>query len=148
MTADGAARRRDVVAGFGAAAVGGADAPTMARLTDLWVPPKGGVGVAEDVHALHGVVPGDHLLSALGPRPVNADDHQVWQGGARAIEAYRRQWGLTKSADALGVAPGCGLSTLPALRLADHLRTARTVDAARQRLGWRQPRALELDRGR
>ena len=148
-TADGAARRRDVVEGFGTAAVDGAGAPTLERLTDLWVPPTRHVGVAEEAHAPRDVVPGDHLMAALGPRPVNARDHRVWREGAQAIETYRRVWGVTRSAAPLGVeGPGCALSSLPAARLADHLRTARTVEEARLRLGWREPRALGLDRGR
>jgi conjugative relaxase-like TrwC/TraI family protein len=145
-TADGAARRRDVVAGLGMAAVTGADASTLERLTDLWIPPNRDVGVAEEVHALRGVVPGDHLIAALGPRPVDATEHAVWQRGARAIEAYRGQWGVRRSAEPLGVAPDCQLSSLPPARLADHLRTARAVDEARQRLGWREPRAMERHR--
>jgi conjugative relaxase-like TrwC/TraI family protein len=147
-TADGAARRRDVVAGFGAAAVPGATAPSLERLTDLWLPPNREVGVAESTHAPRGLVPGDHLIAALGPRPVDVRGHQVWQGGAQAIEAYRRRWGVTRSTPALGVGPDGDLSAFPATRLADHVRTARTVEVARQQLGWRPPRALELDRGR
>jgi len=149
QTADGAVRRRDLIEGFGTAAVDGARAPTLERLADLWVPPTGHVGVAEEAHAPRAVVPGDHLIAALGPRPVNARDHRVWREGAQAIEAYRRVWGVTKSAAPLGVdGPGCALSSLPAARLAHHLRTVRTVEEARLRLGWREPRALELDRGR
>jgi conjugative relaxase-like TrwC/TraI family protein len=148
QTADGAVRRRDLVAGFAAAAVPGAPAPTLERLTDLWLPPSREVGVAEAAHAPRGLEPGDHLIAALGPRPVDVKGHQVWQGGARAIETYRRQWGVTRSADALGAGPDCPLSAFPAARLADHLRTERTVEVARQQLGWRPPRALEMDRGR
>ena len=43
-TADGAARRRDVVEAFGVAALGGATAPALERLTDLWVPTRREVG--------------------------------------------------------------------------------------------------------
>jgi hypothetical protein len=146
--ADGAVRRRDVVAGFGAAAVSGATAPTVERLTDLWLPPSREVGVAEAVHAPRGLVPGDHLIAALGPRPVDVPGHRVWQGGAQSIEAYRRRWGVIRNAPALGVGPDGDLSSFPATRLADHVRTARTVEVARQQLGWRQSRGLELDRGR
>ena len=96
QTADGAVRRRDVIEGFGTAAVDGARAPTLERLADLWVPPTGHVGVAEEAHAPRAVVPGDHLIAALGPRPVNAGDHRVWREGAEAIEAYRQVWGVTK----------------------------------------------------
>jgi conjugative relaxase-like TrwC/TraI family protein len=147
-TADGAARRRDVVTGLGVAAVPGATAPTLERLTDLWLPPSREVGVAEPAHAPRGLVPGDHLLAALGPRPVEVNDHRVWQAGAQAIEAYRRQWGVTRSADALGAGPECRLSAFPAARLADHVRTERTVEVTRQQLGWRPPQVLEMDRGR
>jgi conjugative relaxase-like TrwC/TraI family protein len=147
-TADRAVRRRDLVAGFGAAAVEGAPAPTLERLTDLWLSPNPEVGVAEAAHAPRRLVPGDHLIAALGPRPVDVKGHQVWQAGAHAIEAYRRQWGLTRSADALGAGPDCHLSAFSATRLADHARTVRTVALTRERLGWRRPQALELDRGR
>jgi conjugative relaxase-like TrwC/TraI family protein len=148
-TADGAARRRDVVEGFSVAAINGAPASNVERLTDLWVPPDQQVGVSERVHALRGVVPGSHLTAALGPRPVNADDHAVWQGGAQAIEQYRRQWGISGGGDALGVDRlVSGVASLPAARLVDHLRTSRVLEATRHRLGRREPREMELDRGR
>jgi hypothetical protein len=147
-TADGAARRRDLVTGLGAAAMPGAMAPTLERLTDLWLPPSREVGVAEAAHAPRGLVPGDHLIAALGPRPVDVDDHRAWRAGAQAIETYRLRWGVTRSAVALGAGPEGRLSAFPAARLADHLRTERTVEVIRQQLGWRPPRALEMDRGR
>jgi hypothetical protein len=145
---DGAVRRRDVVVGLGAAAVPGAHAPTLEQLTDLWVAPSREVGVAEVAHAPRRLVPGDHLIAALGPRPVDVRGHTVWREGARAIEAYRQQWGVTRSTDALGVGPGSEVATFPATRLADHVRTVRTIETARQLLGRREPRTMELDRGR
>jgi conjugative relaxase-like TrwC/TraI family protein len=152
LAPDGAARRRDIVAAFGTAAVGGADARTVERLSDLWTPmssERAQVGVAEDIHQLRRVVPGPHLFEALGPRPVHPGDHEVWRDAAGAIEAYRRHWGVTKGIDALGVdALPSGISTLPTARLVEHLRTARQIDVARQRLGWHPVRAREIDRGR
>ncbi len=149
QSTDGAARRRDVVEALGVAAVGGTRAPALERLTDLWVPATGDVGVAEPTHQLRRVVPGDHLLAELGPRPLDPGDHEVWRSGAVAIEAYRRRWGVTRSTDALGDdARRLGPASLPAARLADHVRTERQVAEARQRLGWRAPQVMEMDRGR
>lgn len=148
-TSDGAVRRRDVIAGLGVAAVGGATAPALERMTDLWIPPSRHVGVAEEVHAPRKVVPSRHLIAALGPRPVDPKHHEVWRDGARAIEDYRQRWGLRGSEEPLGVAAGGqSLSSLPAPRLADHVRTTRTIEIARQRLGRTEPRAMEIDRGR
>jgi conjugative relaxase-like TrwC/TraI family protein len=152
LAPDGAARRRDVVAAFGTAAVGGADAVSVERLTDLWTPvhPDGArIGVSEDVHPLRSVVPGPHLLDALGPRPVNPSAHEVWCDAAHAIDDYRRRWGVTKSTDALGLdALTSGIASLPTERLVEHLRTTRHVEVACQRLGWRAAPAREMDRGR
>jgi conjugative relaxase-like TrwC/TraI family protein len=151
QTPDGAARRRDVVGAFAAAAVGGVDEPSLERLTDLWVDPataRAEVGVAEATHTQRAVTPRRHQLRALGPRPVDPRDHETWQGAARAIDAYREKWGLTKSTEPLGLgAHTPALSTLPSERLVDHLRTARRIDEARQRLGRREPPSLAMDRG-
>jgi conjugative relaxase-like TrwC/TraI family protein len=152
LAPDGAARRRDVVAAFGAAAVGGVDAPSVDRLTELWTPrlsDRAQIGVAEDVRSLRSVVPGGHLLRALGPRPVNGDAHEVWRAAARAIDDYRHRWGIREGNDALGVdlLPS-GISSLPTNRLVEHLRTSRRLEEARQRLGWPAARAHEMDRGR
>jgi hypothetical protein len=152
LAPDGAARRRDVVAAFGAAAVGGADVHNVERLTDLWVTPitdRAQIGVAEDVRSLRSVVPGGHLLRALGPRPVNTEEHEVWRAAARDIDDYRRRWDVREGNDALGVdlLPS-GISSLPTNRLVEHLRTSRRLEEARQRLGWPASRAHEMDRGR
>jgi conjugative relaxase-like TrwC/TraI family protein len=152
LAPDGAARRRDVVAAFGTAAVNGAPADGVERLTDLWVTPSGArteVGVAEDVHPLRTIVPGPHLLQALGPRPVDPSGHAIWREAARSIEDYRCHWGVTKSAEPLGLPEAsASLSALPVDRLVEHLRTSRHIETARQRLGQRPAAALELDRGR
>jgi conjugative relaxase-like TrwC/TraI family protein len=152
LAPDGAARRRDVVTAFSTAAVAGVDAGSVDRLTDLWTPPTSGradIGVAEETRPLRSVVPAGHLFDALGPRPINPASHQVWREAARAIEDYRTRWSVPRGQGVLGDAGlRAGISSLPAERLVEHLRTSRQIEAARQRLGWRHPRALELDRGR
>jgi hypothetical protein len=88
-------------------------------------------------------------LAALGPRPVDPERHEVWRAASHAIEAYRARWGLAKKGDALGLEGlTSGISALPTQRLVDHLRVARDVEAACQRLGWRAVRTYEMDRGR
>jgi hypothetical protein len=149
---DGAARRRDVVAAFATAAVDGAEEHHLEQLAQLWTPAlsdRAQVGVAEDARTLRSVVPGGHLLATLGPRPLNPVDHEVWREGARAIEGYRGRWGVAGTGDALGAdALPSGISSLPTDRLIDHLQTARHVEVACQRLGWRAARAYGMDRGR
>ena len=152
LTPDGAARRRDVAAAFGAAALAGAPAQSVERLTDLWTPKlsaRAQIGVAEDVHTLRSVVPGPHLLEALGPRPVDPADHAVWRDAATVIDEYRARWGVPRGSDALGTDDrASGISSLPTARLIDHLETTRHIEVARQRLGWRAPRQQEMERGR
>jgi conjugative relaxase-like TrwC/TraI family protein len=152
LAPDGAARRRDVVAAFGAAAVDGADERGLEQLTQLWTPPlseRAQVGVAEDSRTLRSVVPGGHLLATLGPRPLDPADHGVWRTAARAIDDYRAHWGVKDGRDALGGdALPSGIASLPTARLIEHLQTARHIEAARQRLGWRPARTHEMDRGR
>lgn len=152
LSPDRAARRRDVVAAFGAAAVGGARTEHLQALADMWVPtakPQPQVGVAEATHSLRTVSPGSHLLQALGPRPIDPAAHAVWRSAAGAIEGYRSRWGVARGDDGAGfVATPPGVSKLPAKQLADQLRTAREIEVARQRLGWRPPQMLDMDRGR
>ncbi len=144
-TAHGGAHRRDVVAAFGTAAHDGASVSSLDRLVSHWVP-SGPVGVAEPLQQRRTVVPANHHLRALGPRPVDPDDHAVWLGAARALDAYRDKWGLARAAAPLGEAPN--LAALPVQRLADHIRTEREVTAARTRLGWHEPAAVERGLGR
>jgi conjugative relaxase-like TrwC/TraI family protein len=152
LAPDGAARRRDVIAAFGTAAVDGADEQGLEQLTDLWTPAvsdRAQLGVAEDSRTLRSVVPGGHLLATLGPRPCNPVDHEVWRDAGRAIDDYRGRWGVTKATDALGSdALPSGISSLPTERLIDHLQTSRHIEVACQRLGWRPARTHEMDRGR
>jgi hypothetical protein len=149
---DGAARRRDVVAAFATAAVDGAEEHGLEQLAQLWTPTlseRAQVGVAEDRRTLRSVIPGGHLLVTLGPRPLNPVEHEVWREAARAIDDYRGRWGVADGADALGGdALPSGISSLPTDRLIDHLQTARHIEVACQRLGWRAARTHELDRGR
>jgi conjugative relaxase-like TrwC/TraI family protein len=151
-TPDGAARRRDVVAAFSAAAVDGIEAASVERLTDLWTPSpseRADIGVAEEIRTLRSVVPGGHLFNALGPRPIDPVDHAVWREAARAIDAYRGRWQVGPGVDVLGTdSLRSGIASLPTDRLVEHLRTARQIEGARQRLGWHPPHTLELDRGR
>jgi len=145
LPAHGGAHRRDVVAAFGAAARDGATASAVDRLVAQWVP-SGPVGVAEPLLQRRAVVPANHHLRALGPRPVDPDDHAVWLGAARALDAYRDRWGLARGKAPLGEPPN--LANLPAHHLADHIRTEREVATARSRLGWREPAPPDRGRGR
>ncbi len=148
LTAHGGARRRDVVGAFGAAARDGIPAPGIERLVAHWVPP-GPVGVAEPLQQRRTVVPANRHLRALGPRPVDPDDHSVWVGAARALDAYRDRWGHPHTVEPPGVTNSSpGLASLPPNRLADHVRTERQIAAARARLGWREPVTTERGLGR
>ncbi len=147
LTPHGGARRRDVVAAFGAAALDGVSARSLERLVDAWVP-GGPVGMAEPLRSRRSVVPANHLIGALGPRPLHPDEHELWMGAARAIEAYRERWGLGRSPEALGATSTPDLASMPATRLADLVRTARHLDDVRARLGRRGPVAVERGLGR
>ena len=147
----GGAHRRDVVQAFAAAAPDGAPAPWVDQLTGSWVPEPdtAAVGVAEPLHRCADVMPGGHLVQVLGPRPLEPRAHEVWRDAARAIEGYRRRWGLTRAREAFGLDdPPRPLSGFDAARLADHLRTMHAVDVARARLGRREVPTVELFVGR
>jgi hypothetical protein len=144
LTPHGGAHRRDVVGAFAVAARDGAPAASLDRVTDLWAPAER-VGVAENLLTRRSVVPAGEHLRALGPRPVDPAGHETWLGAARAIEGYRERWGIERAAEPLGAEP---LSSLPAARLADHLRVARQLGAARVSLGRRAPAEMELGLGR
>jgi hypothetical protein len=148
LTAHGGAHRRDVVAAFGAAAPAGMDQSTLVNSVTAWVPaaPADAVGVAEPLHRRSDVVPANHLLRALGPRPTTWREHDLWLGAATAIDAYRARWGLEARgvADALGPRDSATLAAMPPRRLADHLRTARHLDETRAQLGRREAASVEL----
>ena len=142
------AHRRDVVAAFGAAAPDGIETASLERIVTHWVP-DAAVGVAEPLHQLRAVVPAAHHLRALGARPVDPVDHEVWVDAAAALDAYRARWGLGRSPEPLGRdASPQGLAALPTLRLADHLRLTRHLEAVRARLGRREPATIEHGLGR
>jgi conjugative relaxase-like TrwC/TraI family protein len=141
VTPHGGAHRRDVVAAFAGSARDGVPAASLDRVTDLWVP-ETRVGVAEKLTSRRSVVPANHHIRALGPRPVDPADHETWLTAARAIDCYRARWGIERASEPLGA--DRTLSSLPLARLADHLRVARQLDAARVRLGRRAPAEMEL----
>jgi conjugative relaxase-like TrwC/TraI family protein len=145
LTAHGGAHRRDVVAAFGAAAREGLDQRALDSFVRDWVPhePDGAVGVAEVLHRRRDVVPGNHLLRALGPRPATPPEHQLWLSAAQAIDAYRGRWDI-RGAVAMGADDPVALAAMAPRRLADHVRTARLVETVRTQLGHRVPQAVEL----
>ncbi len=148
QSADGAARRRDVVMAFASASAEGARADEVTRLTDLWVPASGEVGVSEGRHALRSIVPGGYLLRELGPRPVDPTKHALWTETSRVIDQYRARWQV-RSSDALGVPAQLPLpASFSTERLIDHLHTSRQLEVVRQRMRWRLPVERQLDRGR
>jgi len=148
LTAHGGAHRRDVVAALGAAARDGIVATSLERIVTHWAPGDA-VGVAEPLHQRRAVVPATHHLRALGPRPVDPGDHEVWVDAAAAIDAYRIRWGLARSPEPLGTEPSpSGMASLPALRLADHVRITRQLEVARSRLGRREAATIEHGLGR
>ncbi len=148
LTPHGGAHRRDVVAAFGSAATDGITATSLERIVAHWVPADS-VGVAEPLRQRGTVVPAPHHLHALGPRPVDPADHRVWVDAAAAIDAYRARWGIGRSPEPLGTGRSpSGLASLPAGRLADHLRISRQLEAARSRLGRREVAAIEHGLGR
>jgi conjugative relaxase-like TrwC/TraI family protein len=144
LTPHGGAHRRDVAGAFAVAARDGAPAASLDRVTDLWAP-AARIGVAEDLVTRRSVVPAGHHLRALGPRPVDPSGHETWLGAAQAIDAYRERWGIGRAVEPLGADR---LSSLPATRLADHLRVTRQLDAACVCLGRRPPAEMELGLGR
>ncbi len=151
LTPHGGVHRRDAVAAFATAARDGLPAPAVDHVAERWVPgPATALGVAEPLHSRRSVVPANHLLEALGPRPLDPVDHDVWLGAARVLDDYRARWGLTRSSDPLGLevaGPAAGgLARMPAERLAEHLRVSRRLDEARVRLGHRRPAELVLVR--
>ena len=141
VTPHGGAHRRDVVAAFAGSARDGVPAASLEQVTDLWAPEER-VGVSEDLTARRSRGAGEPPPAALGPRPVDPADHETWLTAARAIDADRTRWGVERAPEPLGTERP--LSSLPAARLADHLRVARQLDAARVRLGRRAPAEMEL----
>lgn len=137
--------RRDVVAAWSEAVAHGARVSEIEGASDHWVPgDKGSVGVAESRHAPGTCVPAQHLIRALGPRPVAADSQPVWQRAAAAIDHYRQRWGVEHDTRLLG-ADRDHLAGLSHRRLADHLEVSRTVREALVSLGGEARARLEHD---
>ena len=149
LTAHGGAHRRDVVAalrGRGTRRHRRHLPRAHRRRTGC---PIDAVGVAEPLHQRRAVVPATHHLRALGPRPVDPGDHEVWVDAAAAIDAYRVRWGLARSPEPLGTEPSpSGLASLPTRaprRPPPHHPAAR---GARSRLGRREAATIEHGLGR
>jgi conjugative relaxase-like TrwC/TraI family protein len=141
--------RRDVVTAFATAADDGVPAPALDRLVTRWArPAEAAIGVGEPRLRRADLVPAAHLLRALGPRPLEPAAHDVWCGAAHAIDEYRQRWGITHQGAALGLEAPTAMASLPTARLIDHARTDRALQAARSRLGWREPHQVELGRER
>jgi conjugative relaxase-like TrwC/TraI family protein len=144
LTPHGGVHRRDAVAAFAGSARDGVPAASLDHVTDLWAP-DAGMGVAEELRTRRSVMPENHHLQALGPRPVDPAGHETWLTAARTIDAYRERWGIERAAAPLGTdRTVSSLSSLSPARLADHLRVARQLDTARARLGRRAPAELEV----
>jgi hypothetical protein len=145
LTAHGGAHRRDVVTALGVAARQGLDERTLDSFVQDWVPHEDGaaVGVAEPLHRRRDVLPGNHLLRALGPRPATHREHQLWLGAAHAIDGYRARWDV-RDAKALGADDSAALAAMPTRRLANHLRTTRLVETVNAQLGRRPPHSIDL----
>ena len=148
LTPHGGARRRDVVVAFGAAATDGVTGGSLERLVGHWVPRRARRGGRTAPTAPERAARANHHLRALGPRPVDPEEHELWVGAARAIDAYRDRWGLHRSPESLGHPAPAELASMPAARLADLVRTTRHLDAVRARLGHREPVGVELGLGR
>ena len=142
--------RRDAVAAWCDGLAPGAPAAGVRAAVDRWLGRDDGPGVGERRRMTADLVPGRHLLAALGPRPASAAGLETWCRGARAVEDYRERFGVADRIHPVGVA-GPGLSDLAPARLAAHLRVARQIDETRRQLGrppWRELDGVALERGR
>jgi conjugative relaxase-like TrwC/TraI family protein len=154
-SAHAVATRRGVVAALAEALPHGAQVSEVVRSVD-WVFGLGphasaatdgtGIGVREPVQQLAGIVPGNYLLSALGPRPIEAPRQRAWHDAARSIDDYRRRWAVTDRSDALG--HDVDLSRLPDRQLADRVRTETRVAELRRCSGRDRMPARNLSIGR
>jgi hypothetical protein len=139
VTPHGGARRRDVVVAFDAAVSDGVDAATLNHLVSHWIPAGGSVGVAEPLYARTVVMPANHLLRALGPRPADAGAHGVWVEAAHAIDAYRERWrvdDLARSDRAQRAERADGLDSAGRLSRAERFdRAVGRLDRATEPLG-------------
>ncbi len=135
--------RREFVAAWAGALVGGATADDVGRCVDLVAEWGAGIGVAERCHPPAALVPPARLVRLLGPRPASPDGLVVWQSAASRVEQYRERWGVHDPQAALGPGTRASLAALSPRRLADRLATARVVADALARLGRRRERDLD-----
>lgn len=127
----GGVTRRDIVAAWAGAAEPGGNAVDIDRAVEHWAPALGAIGVTEPRRAPADCVPGPHLLSSLGPRPLDAAGQPVWRAAAAAIEHYRSRWGLSGER-----APRDeDRRVMPARQLAEHIELERAVREALVRMG-------------
>jgi conjugative relaxase-like TrwC/TraI family protein len=129
-----AATRREVMAAWAGSLAGGAPVAETTRCVDTVAAWDPAVGVAESPKALAGMVPGPHLLRALGPRPAVPEALATWQQAAADIDRYRSRWQIVDPVRPFGEDTE-RRSALPVRRLVDHLAVARRVDEATQLLG-------------
>ncbi|MGH9089325.1 MAG: MobF family relaxase, partial [Acidimicrobiales bacterium] len=97
------ATRRDAVAAWAGALERGAVVSDVARCVDALAGWGADIGVAERAQPLASLVPGPHLLRALGPRPAEPDRLATWQGAASTLEQYRSRWGVAERGEPLGL---------------------------------------------
>ncbi len=128
-------RRRDVIRAWSRSLLQGAPAREIQGAVEHWLPGVEGIGVAEPLSAIGPLIPGSHLLRALGPRPLQAAQQPLWRAGAEAIEAYRSRWGIGVRDPLLDLADRRPLRDLPARQVADHLTLCRHLGELRAQLG-------------
>lgn len=140
----GPARRRHLVAAWADAVLPGARTPDVLACIDR-IDARPGIGVDEPVLEVR-AVPAPHQLRALGPRPTDPGELDLWQRAATALERYREQWAITGH-DPLGPWDDRHLAGLPAARLASHLEAVQHLESARRLLGRRGREAAGPERG-
>jgi conjugative relaxase-like TrwC/TraI family protein len=91
--------------------------------------------------------PSAHLLTALGPMPVDRPGRDAWEQTAIAIESYRLRWSVTDPDRPLGGEPD------NPLQQTDRQRALAAIDSHQQRLAERQRdrqhgRGLSIGRSR
>jgi hypothetical protein len=144
--------RRDAMAAWSNAVEAGAPAPVLRSGLEQWLGTADAPGVGEAPVAPADLVPPGYLVAVLGPRPADGPGVATWLEVARAVDGYRRRFGVAEAREPLGQPPdGPGLATVGPDRLAAHLALVRKIDRARLALGrprWREVESPErsLDR--
>ncbi len=141
--------RRDVLGAWAGALRRGAPLGEVEAAVDhWWEHGASSLGVAEPRGTLGVLMPSEHVLRALGPRPSSAAAQPLWRGTAAAVESYRRRWGVDDPQRALGPGPGEGGRTMEARQVVERHAVERELDRTCRRLG-RTPRpdVPEIERG-